>query len=60
MRRSREASPPGSVHRVSLDDTLIMVADDPVLPAPVLVLKPLLAPDVLLDPEEFRANSWLS
>ncbi len=37
-----------------------MVADDPVLPAPVLVLKPLLAPDVLLDPEEFRANSWLS
>jgi len=49
-----------SVHHVPLDDTMIVVADDPVLPAPVLVLKLGLTPDVLFDPEEFPANSRLS
>jgi len=49
-----------SVHHVPLDDTLVVVAKESVLPAPMLVLKLLLAPDVLLDPEEFPANSRLS
>jgi len=47
----------GSVHNAPLGDSLIMVVDDSVLPAPVLVLKLGLAPDVSLDPDEFPENS---
>jgi len=39
-----------NVNHVPLDDTLIVVADDSVLPAP----------DALLDLKEFPANSRLS
>ncbi len=45
-----------NVDHVPLGDTPIVAANNFVLLAPVLVLKLGLAPDVLLDPEEFPAS----